>query len=95
MFTNSALSLFGSGYVWLCRERRNNVLTFFPTVNQESPLSYGLDPILVIDVWEHAYYLKHQNKRAMYIEDWWKVVNWGTVNQLYHFWNKLATHEEL
>ena len=95
MFTKSALSLFGSGYVWLCRERKNNVLTSFPTVNQESPVSYGLDPILVIDLWEHAYYLKHQNIRPSYVEDWWKLVDWEAVNQLYSFWDKFAARDEL
>jgi len=95
MFTKSALTLFGSGYVWLCRERKHDVLTFFPTVNQESPVSYGLEPILVIDVWEHAYYLKHQNKRGSYVEDWWNVVDWEIVNKLYDFWNKSKPHEEL
>jgi len=58
-------------------------------------VSYGLEPILVIDVWEHAYYLKHQNKRGSYVEDWWNVVDWEIVNKLYDFWDKSTPHEEL
>ena len=95
MFSKSALSLFGSGYVWLCREPKNNALTYLPTINQQSPVSYGLNPILVIDVWEHAYYLKHQNKRANYIDNWWNVVDWSAVQDLYDFWDNDNYHEEL
>ncbi|XP_065051554.1 superoxide dismutase [Mn/Fe]-like [Rhopilema esculentum] len=95
MFSKSALSLFGSGYVWLCREPKTNALTYLPTINQQSPVSYGLNPILVIDVWEHAYYLKHQNKRANYIDNWWNVVDWSAVQDLYDFWDKDSNHEEL
>lgn len=94
MFTDSAATLFGSGYVWLCRERKNDVLAIIPTVNQESPLSYGLEPILVIDVWEHAYYLDHHNKRMKYIHSWWNVVDWDVVQELYDFWDS-NKHDEL
>jgi len=51
--------------------------------NQDSPLHLELIPILAIDVWEHAYYLKYQNRRAEYIQNWWNVVNWDTVSRLY------------
>ncbi len=95
IFTNAASKLFGSGYVWLCREPRNDVLTIFPTDNQQCPLTFGLQPILVIDVWEHAYYLKHQNKRVNYINDWWHVVDWKNVEELYRFWESKNIHTEL
>eukprot|EP00794_Sanderia_malayensis_P017398 gene17398-19141_t len=95
IFTKSASTLFGSGYVWLCREPRNDILTIFPTDNQQCPLTFGLQPILVVDVWEHAYYLKHQNKRMSYIKDWWMVVDWNNVENLYHFWEKGNAHTEL
>ena len=61
--SKEAHSLFGSGYVWLCRVPSQNYLTIYSTDNQISPISLGLQPLLVIDVWEHAYYLQHQYKR--------------------------------
>lgn len=60
-----AMKLIGSGYVWLCREPRQGFLTIYSTKDQVSPVTYGLQPILVIDLWEHAYYLKHKNKRLV------------------------------
>ncbi|MCF7844619.1 MAG: superoxide dismutase [Kiritimatiellales bacterium] len=73
-FTQSAASLFGSGWAWLVVN--NNSLEIMTTQNQDSPLTQGLNPILCLDVWEHAYYLKYQNKRPEYIEAFWQVVNW-------------------
>ena len=61
--SSEALKLFGSGYVWLCREPSQGYLTIYSTKDQVIPVTFGLQPILVIDVWEHAYYLKHKNKR--------------------------------
>ena len=78
-FKEAALSVFGSGYAWLVYDRgRLRILT---TPNQCSPLAQGLCPLLTIDVWEHAYYLKHSNLRADYIDDWFEVVNWGEVER--------------
>ena len=56
------------------------------TANQDSPISDGNNPILVLDVWEHAYYLKHQFRRAQHVEDWWSIVDWGNVEALDKWW---------
>ncbi len=68
---------FGSGWAWLVKS--GDKLEVYSTANQDSPLSEGKTPILGLDVWEHAYYLKYQNKRPDYIEAWWNVVNWDEV----------------
>lgn len=80
VFTDAALSVFGSGYVWLVTDGVG-VLQVMTTANQDTPLTLGLCPILNIDVWEHAYYLKHHNKRVDYIKDWFQIINWEKVNQ--------------
>ncbi|XP_078658579.1 superoxide dismutase [Mn]-like [Branchiostoma floridae x Branchiostoma belcheri] len=95
-FTNTAKTLFGSGYVWLSRNPREQTLIIHTTANQDSPISTGLRPILVIDIWEHAYYLKHQNKRPDHIQDWWALVDWGQVKALSDWWAAYdAGHDEL
>lgn len=72
-FTDFATKVFGSGWAWLVRDGGGSlVIKSMP--NQDSPLSIGLTPILGLDVWEHAYYLKYQNRRAEYIESWWQVL---------------------
>lgn len=76
-FTQHATTLFGSGYTWLVESKGK--LEIINTKDQDSPLSMGKKPLLVIDVWEHAYYLKHQNRRAEFIEAWWNIVNWSKV----------------
>lgn len=78
-FTEAAASHFGSGWAWLVLE--NEDFHICTTPNQDSPLMKGNVPLLGIDVWEHAYYLKHQNKRAEYIMSWWNVVNWKEVEK--------------
>lgn len=84
------------GYVWLSRDvSAGSHLVMTTTANQDSPVSEGLHPILVIDVWEHAYYLKYQNKRAKYISDWWLLVDWTAVEELDKWWEKEITHDEL
>jgi len=80
-FSATAMGRFGSGWVWLVVHGRK--LEVVDTVNQDSPLSLGLSPILALDVWEHAYYLRYQNRRAEYIDAWWNVVNWEEVENLY------------
>lgn len=76
-FANSASGVFGSGWAWLVVE--NSKLIIITTPNQDSPTSQGLKPILGLDVWEHAYYLKYQNKRPDYIAAWFNVINWDQV----------------
>jgi len=74
LFKQAALSVFGSGYAWLVSD--NEKLHIITTPNQNTPFESGLTPILTIDVWEHAYYLKHQNRRAEYIDNWFEIINW-------------------
>ena len=81
-FNNVAKSVFGSGWAWLSIDK-DGKLVITSTPNQDSPLSQGLQPILGLDVWEHAYYLKYQNKRPDYINAWWNVINWETVEENY------------
>ncbi len=79
-FTEAALGRFGSGWAWLVLTP-DRQLEVYSTANQDSPLMEGKTPILGIDVWEHAYYLKYQNRRADYVQAWWNVVNWAAVEK--------------
>jgi Fe-Mn family superoxide dismutase len=72
---------FGSGWTWLVWDGTG--LAVYSTPNQDSPVMQSDVPLLGIDVWEHAYYLKHQNKRPAYLEAWWNVVNWDDVARRY------------
>ena len=74
-----ALARFGSGWAWLVLA--GGKLQIISTANQDSPYMNGQTPILGVDVWEHAYYLKYQNKRADYVDAWWNVVNWNAVGK--------------
>ena len=76
-FAKAGVSRFGSGWAWLIDN--NGKLSIESTANQDNPISDGKKPILGIDVWEHAYYLKYQNRRPDYITAWWNVVNWAEV----------------
>ena len=80
-FTKAALGQFGSGWAWLVADGKQ--LKIEPTPNQDTPLSAGRTPLLGLDVWEHAYYLKFQNQRADYIGAWFNVVNWDFVSGRY------------
>lgn len=79
-FTEAAVNRFGSGWAWLEKDR-NGKLSVESTANQDSPLMAGKTPLLGLDVWEHAYYLKYQNRRPAYIEAFWSVVNWPEVEK--------------
>lgn len=81
-FAAAAGGRFGSGWAWLVKNDQKE-LSIISTANQDSPLSDGLVPLLGLDVWEHAYYLKYQNRRADYVEAFWHVVNWTKVAELY------------
>jgi Fe-Mn family superoxide dismutase len=87
-FEQAAKKVFGSGWVWLCYDPFLGEFVIVTTPNQDSPISIPekdkLVPLLALDVWEHAYYLKHKNKRASYIDAWWNVVNWPFVEENYN-----------
>lgn len=81
-FTRTALSVFGSGWAWLTVDA-NRQLRIEPTPNQDTPISAGRTPILGIDVWEHAYYLRYQNRRAEYVKAFYNVIDWDRVAAFY------------
>ena len=76
----AGLGRFGSGWAWLVKDRSGR-LEIISTANQDSPLMEGRHPVLGVDVWEHAYYLKYQNRRADYLNAWWSAVNWDEVEK--------------
>jgi Fe-Mn family superoxide dismutase len=80
-FSSAAALLFGSGWAWLVLDHGELEITTTP--NQDSPLNFGMTPVLGIDVWEHAYYLKYQNRRPDYIQAFFQVINWDRVNEIY------------
>jgi superoxide dismutase, Fe-Mn family len=77
-FSDAAVGRFGSGWAWLIK--KDSKLEIISTPNQDSPIMEGIEPLLGVDVWEHAYYLKYQNRRPEYIENFWNVVNWDFVS---------------
>ncbi|MBE2193147.1 MAG: superoxide dismutase [Anaerolinea sp.] len=80
-FADAAMKRFGSGWAWLVVDGDGLKIISMP--NQDNPLMEGFTPILGVDVWEHAYYLKYQNRRADYLAAWWNVVDWAAVSGLY------------
>lgn len=82
-FKKSALGQFGSGWAWLVMNPANKKLEIMNTPNQDSPITLGKIPLMCVDVWEHAYYLKYQNKRDEYLDNFFNVINWKAVNE--HF----------
>jgi len=80
-FIQAAMARFGSGWAWVIKDVAGK-LEVISTANQDSPLSESLTPILGVDVWEHAYYLKYQNRRADYLAAFWNVINWDKVSEL-------------
>ena len=81
-FNDAGVKQFGSGWAWLAAGK-GGALQVISTPNQDNPLSQGLHPVMGNDVWEHAYYLKYQNRRAEYLGAWWSVINWDEVNARY------------
>ena len=81
-FTKAAMGRFGSGWAWLVADASSG-LKVVSTANQDTPLADTMKPLLGLDVWEHAYYLKYQNRRADYVGAWWNVVNWAEVDTLF------------
>ncbi|MCC7157081.1 MAG: superoxide dismutase [Bryobacterales bacterium] len=79
-FNKSAMGVFGSGWAWLIKDG-GGALSIGNTPNQDNPWMHGGTPVIGIDVWEHAYYLKHQNKRADYVAAWWNTVNWDFASE--------------
>jgi Fe-Mn family superoxide dismutase len=80
-FKDAGVNRFGSGWSWLVHD--GSGLAVVSTANQDNPISDGQTPLLGVDVWEHAYYLKYQNKRPDYIDAWWNTVDWGKVGERY------------
>ena len=82
-FIEAGQKMFGSGWLWLCLGDESN-LVLISTLNNDTPLTKGLLPLLCVDLWEHAYCLKYHNDRAAYLEAWWNVINWPEVESLYN-----------
>ena len=81
-FTAAAIGRFGSGWAWLTAQ--GGKLDISSTANQDSPVMEGKNPVFGLDVWEHAYYLKYQNRRVEYINAWWNVVNWAEIEKRFN-----------
>ena len=81
-FSAAAMGRFGSGWAWLVVD--HGKLDIYSTANHDTPLSEGKCPIMINDVWEHAYYLKYQNRRNEYVGAWWNVVNWPEIEKRFH-----------
>jgi Fe-Mn family superoxide dismutase len=92
-FTQAAMGLFGSGWTWLCVDEDGKAL-ITTTPNQDNPLSEDLFPLLGLDLWEHAYYLNYENRRADYVDAWWNVVNWDNVSGNYGTFQAQAAVKE-
>ncbi len=78
----AGLGRFGSGWAWLSK-KQDGSLVIHSTPNQDTPLAEGMIPVIGVDVWEHAYYLKYQNRRAEYLSNWWNLVNWEEAERRY------------
>lgn len=81
-FSKQANNLFGSGWVWLVIDKSSGKIKIVSTQGHDNPLVFSMVPLLVLDVWEHAYYLKYQNRRPEYVEAWWNIVNWKEAEMI-------------
>lgn len=79
-FSNAAVKLFGSGWAWLAIDPSGK-LEIMPLGNADTPLKHGKEPLLTLDVWEHAYYIDYRNARPKFVEGFWDVINWDFVNR--------------
>lgn len=93
-FCRVALNLFGSGWAWLCVDEDGKAL-ITTTANQDNPITTGLFPLLGLDLWEHAYYLNYENRRADYVSAWWNVIDWENVSANYVNFKAQATLDEV
>lgn len=82
-FSTAAATVFGSGWAWLVLDNESKQLEILKTKNQDSPISQNKTPLIGLDVWEHAYYLKYQNKRPEYIEAFFSIINWEKVEEIF------------
>jgi len=82
-FNNKGLEHFGSGWVWLVKNNKNE-LEIISTPNQDNPISKGKKPLILNDLWEHAYYLQYKNRKADYLEAWWNVINWEEIEKRFN-----------
>lgn len=87
LFNDAAKSRFGSGWAWLVLNTEKELM-IYSTANQDSPIMHSYIPIMGLDVWEHAYYLKYQNRRVDYISAWWNVLDWDLIEERYRFYKK-------
>jgi Fe-Mn family superoxide dismutase len=83
-FTKAALGLFGSGWTWLAADKRGGKLQIVSSSNAGNPLADGLHPLMVVDVWEHAYYIDHRNARAASLDAFWKILDWRLAQSRYN-----------
>ena len=79
-FIKSAMAVFGSGWTWLVKDNENNI-KIMNTPNAGNPITEGLKPLMVIDIWEHAYYIDYRNNRAAYLDSVWNLIDWNKVNE--------------
>jgi Fe-Mn family superoxide dismutase len=83
-FNELAMNTFGSGWAWLVKDKSSPRLSLMKTSNADTPIQKGLVPVLVCDVWEHAYYVDYRNERAKYLEGFWNLINWNYAGECYH-----------
>lgn len=96
-FEDQIMKMTGVGWVWICRVPIRDYFTIYPTVENTTPLALagGLQPVLGIDLWEHAYWIKHPNRKMEYYENWWTNIDWNKVLEVYQWWKSFETHDEL
>jgi len=95
-FNNSMKEIFSTGFVWLVRVPKYRYLTIYYTVQESSPISVNYEPLVGLDLWEHAHFSKYGNNRNEYIDNWWKVIDWDKVEDVINWWWQFEPkHDEL